>query len=95
MNAILGKEKVFSQAIGCHTLHNVSNENGEMVANYAISNNMFLVSTNFQHEKIHLGTWISPDQQTVNQIDHVMVSKGKMRLIHDQKEVITVIWTIF
>ena len=27
-NAKLGKEKVFSQ-IGCHTLHNISNENGE------------------------------------------------------------------
>jgi hypothetical protein len=54
-----------------------------MVANYAISNNMFLASTNFQHKKIHLGTWISPDQQTINQIDHVMVSKEKMRIIHD------------
>jgi exonuclease III len=54
MNAKLGKEKVLSQAIGRHTLHSVSNENGEMVANYAISNNMFLVSTNFQHKKIHL-----------------------------------------
>jgi hypothetical protein len=82
MNAKLGKEKVFCQAIGCHTLHNVPNENGEMVANYAISNNMFLVSTNSQHKKIHLGMWISPHQQTINQIDHVMVSEGKMRLIH-------------
>ena len=27
--------------------------------------------------------WISPDHQTINQIDHVMVSKEKMRLIHD------------
>jgi hypothetical protein len=83
MNAILVKEKVFSQAIGHHTLHNVSNENGDMAANYAISHNMFSVSTNFQHKKIHLETWISPDQQTINQIDHVMVSKGKMRIIHD------------
>jgi hypothetical protein len=54
-----------------------------MVANYAIGSNMFIVSTNFQHKKIHLGTWMSPDQQTINQIDHVMVSKGKMRIIHD------------
>jgi exonuclease III len=83
MKAKLGKEKAFSQAIGRHTLHNVSNENGEMVANYAISNNMFSASTNFQHKKIHLGTWISPNQQTINQIDHVMVINGKMRLLHD------------
>jgi endonuclease/exonuclease/phosphatase family metal-dependent hydrolase len=79
MNAKLGKEKVFSQVVGCHT----SNENGEMVANYAISNDTFLISTNFQHKNIHIGTWISPDQQTIYQIDHVTVSKEKMRLIHD------------
>ena len=62
-----------------HTLHNISNENGETVANYAISSGMFLISTNFQHKKIHTGTWISPDHQTIDQIDHVMVSKEKMR----------------
>ena len=61
----------------------MSNENGEMVANYAISNSMFLISTNFQHKKIYIGTWISPDHQTINQIDHVTVSKEKMRLICD------------
>jgi len=54
-----------------------------MVENYAISNDMFLISTNFQHKKIHTGTWICPDHQTINQIDHVMVSKENIRLIHD------------
>ena len=44
---------------------------------------MFLISTNFQHKKIHIGTWTFSDHQTINQIDHVMVSKEKMRLIHD------------
>ena len=77
MNAKLGKEKVFSQVIGHHSLHNSTNENGEMVAHYAINNGMFVISTNFQHKKIHIGTWTSPDNQTVNQIDHVMVSKEK------------------
>ena len=51
------ERKVFSQVVGRHTLHDISNENGEMVANYAISNDMFLTSTNFQHKKIHIGTW--------------------------------------
>ena len=54
-----------------------------MAANYAISNGMYLMSTNFQHTKIHIGTWTSPDHQTINQIDHAMVNKEKMRLIHD------------
>jgi len=63
-------------------LHTISNENGEMVANYPINNDLFLISTNFQHKKIHIGTWTS-DLQTTNQINHVMVSKEKMRLIQD------------
>jgi endonuclease/exonuclease/phosphatase family metal-dependent hydrolase len=69
--------------VGRHTLHDTTNENGELAANYAISNDMFLISTKFQHKIIHIGKWISPDHQAVNQIDHVMVSKGKMRLIED------------
>jgi len=77
MSAKLGKEEVFSQVIGCHSLHNSTIENGEMVAHYAINNSMFVISTNFQHKKIHIGTWTSPDHQTVNQIDRVMVSKKK------------------
>ena len=83
MNGKLGKENIFNQVIGPHTLRNISNENGEMVANYAISNGMFLISANFQQKKIRMGTWTSPDHQTINQIDHVLVSKEKMRLIHD------------
>ena len=83
MNAKLGKEKVFSQAVGCHILHSSLNENGELAVNYAISNDMFLISTNFQHKKICSGMWISLDHQTLNKIDHVMVGKRKMRLIHD------------
>jgi len=61
-------------------LHDISNENGEMVANYAISNGMFLISTNFQHKKIHIETWTYTDHQTINQIDHVMVRKKKKEI---------------
>jgi hypothetical protein len=34
------------------------------------------------YRKIHTGTWLFPDHQTLNQIDNVIVSK-EMRLIHD------------
>jgi hypothetical protein len=60
MNAKLGKEKALSQIVGRHTLHDISNENRKLAANYAISNDMFLISTKFQHKKIHIGTWITP-----------------------------------
>jgi hypothetical protein len=55
MNVKQQKEKSFSQVVCRHTLHNISNENGELVANYAISNEMFLISTNFQHTNIDTG----------------------------------------
>ena len=53
MNAKLGKENVFSLVVGRHKLRNISNENGEMVPNYAISNKTFLISTIFENKKIH------------------------------------------
>jgi len=49
---------VFSQVVGRLNLHKIINENGEMVENYVINNDMFLISTNFQHKKIRTGTWI-------------------------------------
>jgi hypothetical protein len=58
-------------------LHNISKENREIVANYAISDGMFLISTNLQHKKTHIGTWTAPDHETINQIAHVIVSKEK------------------
>jgi len=82
-NAKLGKEKVFSQVVGSNTLHNISNENGEMVANYATSIDILLKSTNFQRKKIHIGKWTFPDHQTITQIENVMVSKERRRLIRD------------
>jgi len=50
------------EEVGRHTLHNISNKNGEMVAYYAISNDMFLISSKFQHKKIRTGLRISPDR---------------------------------
>jgi len=42
---------------------------------------MVVASTFFQHKKIHKGTWISPDNLTLNEIDHVLVNKRKKKLI--------------
>ena len=41
------------------------------------------MSTQFQHKKIHKGIWLAPDQKTLNQIDHVMISSEKKELMKD------------
>jgi hypothetical protein len=71
LNAKIGKEKAYENVTGKHTLHQLSNQNGELVCNFAIENNLTVMSTQFQHKRIHKGTWTSPDFTTVNQIDHV------------------------
>jgi len=41
------------------------------------------MSTQFQHKQIHKGTWRSPDYNTINQIDHVLVNQKKKEAIED------------
>jgi len=59
LNAKIGKEKAYERVTGKYTLHDASNENGEMVCNFATENNMTVMSTQFQYKTIHRGTWIS------------------------------------
>jgi len=76
-NAKLGKEDVYNEVSGKHTLHESSNRNGEMLLEFALGNNLKVMNTQFQHKKIHKGTWLAPDQRTLKQTDHVMISSEK------------------
>jgi hypothetical protein len=66
-----------------YTLHDSSNQNGEIVCNFAIQNNMIVMSTQYQHKIIHKGTWLGPDGATVIQIDHVLIDAKKMNVVED------------
>jgi hypothetical protein len=74
---------MYSGVSGKHTLHELSNRNGEMLLEMALGSDLTVMSTQFQHEKIHKGTWLAPDQMTLNQIDHVLITSKKKELIED------------
>jgi hypothetical protein len=48
LNTTIGKDQAYSQVSGVHTLHDFSNQNGEMVCKFAILNNMIFMSTHYQ-----------------------------------------------
>ena len=50
------------------------NDNGERLCDFGSANGLVITVTIFPHKEIHKLTWRSPVNQTVNQIDHVLVS---------------------
>ena len=81
--AKLGKEPAYQKITGKHTLHEETNRNGELLCNFAAANNMTVMSTQFQHKQMHKGTWRSPDNNAINQIDHLLVNQSKKEAIED------------
>jgi hypothetical protein len=56
-----------------HSKHEESSENGLTAIDFVAGRNMRISSTFFPHKTIHKETWISPDGERKNQIDHVMI----------------------
>jgi exonuclease III len=83
LNAKIGNEDVYQNVASKHTLHEISNRNGEWVCEYTIANNMKIISTYYQHKRIHKGTWTSPDGNTLNQTDHVITDTNKKGVAED------------
>ena len=85
INAQLGKERLYNEINGQHTLHEETNRNGELLCESPCANNMIVMSTNFQHKRIHKITWLSPDQNTASLIDHIIINANKKGVIEDVK----------
>ena len=59
--------------------------NGELLCEFACANNMVVISTNFDHERVQKITWLSPYQTTASHIDHIIINANKKEVIEDVK----------
>jgi endonuclease/exonuclease/phosphatase family metal-dependent hydrolase len=76
-NSKVGREDIFKPTIGNESLHEIRNDNGVRLVNFAISKNLRVKSTMFPHPNIHKYTWTSTDGKTHNQIDHILVYRQR------------------
>jgi hypothetical protein len=82
-NAKVGREEIFKPTIGNESLHEISNDNGVRIVNFATSKNLIVKSTMFPHRNIYKFTWTSPDGKTHNQIVHVLIDRRRHSSILD------------
>jgi hypothetical protein len=82
-NARVGREDIFKPKIRNKSLHEISNDSGVRVVNFATSKNLVVKSTIFPHCNIHKYTWTSPEGNTHNQIDHGLIDRRRPSSILD------------
>jgi len=74
-NTKLGKEQIYRDFTGRHSLHETTSNNGFRLVQYATTNNFKVLCTWYPRKDIHKGTWKIPGTEDTNQIDHILVSK--------------------
>jgi hypothetical protein len=62
------EENIFKLTIGNESLHQNSNDNGDRLINFAMSENQVVKSTDFPHRNIHKYTWKSHDGRFTNRL---------------------------
>jgi hypothetical protein len=74
-NVKLDREYIVKPTIGNESVHEISNDNGVRLVNFATSKNLRVKSMMLPHRNIHNCTWTSPDWKTHNQICHILVDR--------------------
>jgi hypothetical protein len=82
-NAKVGREDIFKPTIGNESLHEISNDNGVRLVNFATSKNLAVESAIFPHRNIHEVTWTSPNGETHNRIDHILILRRRQSSVLD------------
>jgi septum formation inhibitor MinC len=96
-NAKVGRKDTFKPKIGNNSLHQISNDNGVTVVNFAKSKNLTVESTMFPLCNSHKFASTSPDGKTHNQTDHVLIDRRQHSGIIDVRSgqqivIMTTIW---
>ena len=68
--------------IGTQAMGN-RNDNGDKLISFCSASGLKIGGSLFQHKQIHKGTWRSPDGNTVNQIDHMCLSRRWISSLQD------------
>jgi hypothetical protein len=68
-NVKVGRDDIFKPTIMNKSSHEISNDSGVRVVNFAATKILVVRSTMLLHSNIHKYTWTSPDGKTHNQID--------------------------
>lgn len=74
-NAQVGKEAVNFPTTGTYSLHNLKNDSGSRLIQFAVSRNMIIGSTLHPHKDIHNCTWRSPEGVTFNWTYHLLIER--------------------
>jgi endonuclease/exonuclease/phosphatase family metal-dependent hydrolase len=83
MNAKVGsKNEGLKHVTGKHGTGNM-NENGELFSELRASCDLIKGGKVFPHKTCHKVSWVSPDNITENQIDHIEISKRFRRFLLD------------
>jgi hypothetical protein len=71
----VGKEKNLKLMNRNESLHEIGNDNGVRVVNFATSKNLTDKSIMFPYHNIHKYTWMYPDWKPCNQVDHIPIDR--------------------
>jgi hypothetical protein len=83
MNAKVGTDRTGVENAMGHFGIGTRNENGELLLEFCLNNDMVVGGTLFQHKNIHKYTWTTPDGQTRNMIDHIMINRKWVKSMQD------------
>ena len=75
LNAKVGSDNTNRETIMGKHGTGTANDNGERFAELCTSHDLVIGGTIFNHKNIHKLTWYSNDGVTVNQIDHISISR--------------------